>query len=86
MLTEEESDFEVASGEIESFTYPSKRVPTYKGEYGDNSLPFGVDIVVDGKTYFMPYIEGFEEGDKVIIKYLPKSKFILSIDTVDQFN
>lgn len=79
LLTEKEGEVIEVSGTIEKFTYPSKRVPTFKGKYADSSLPFGVDISIDGETYFMPYIEGFDVGEEVVITYLPKSKVVLSI-------
>lgn len=83
LLTEKEEDAIEVSGTIEDFAYPSQRVTTFKGKYANSSLPFGVDVVIDGETYFMPYIEGFYKEEIVVIKYLPKSKFILSIDTLD---
>lgn len=84
MLWEKEDEAIERSGTIEDIIYPSQRIPTYKGEYGDSPLPFGVDITIDGETYFMPYIEEIDEGEKVVFTYLPKSEFILSITTTEE--
>lgn len=79
MLVEKEEDAIVLEGEIETIVYPSKRVPNHKYAYTEESSNSGMDITINGETYFMPHILGFKEGDEVIISYLPKSKFILSI-------
>ena len=51
----------------------------HKYAYTEESSNSGMDITINGETFFMPHTLGFEEGDKVVISYLPKSKFILSI-------
>ena len=43
----------------------------------------GADIVVDDEIYFIEAIDGFNVGDEIEIRYLPKSKFILEIQKVD---
>ena len=79
MLIEKEEDAIVLEGEIETIVHPSKRVPNHKYAYTEEASNSGMDITINGETFFMPHTLGFEEGDKVVIAYLPKSKFILSI-------
>jgi len=84
LLRERENDAEVITGTIESVCEPSKRVPTYKGDVQQtDKTVHGADIVIDGKEYLSGSCVGFKEGDCVSITYLPRSRFILSISTLD---
>ena len=51
--------------------------------YSIPTANYGADIVVDDEIYFIEAIDGFNVGDEIEIRYLPKSKFILEIQKVD---
>ena len=74
LLAEKEQDACIYTGIVESICEPSKRFPGFK-----ISHRYGADIVIDGEQFFAVTCGDIEEGDTVIIQYLPKSRFVLSI-------
>ena len=52
--------------------------------YSIPTANYGADIVVDDEIYFIEATDGFDVGDEIEIRYLPKSKIILEIQKVDK--
>lgn len=74
LLAEKEQDALVYTGVIESISEPSNRFPCFK-----LSHEYGADIVINGEQFFAITSGNYEEGDSVVVHYLPKSHFILTI-------
>lgn len=75
-LKEKNSEPLVCQGTIESITESSELLPRHHG--------FGSDIVIDGVTYIAAEEGDFKVGDKVELRYLENSKFVLEINRVEE--
>lgn len=75
LLAEKEQDALVHSGTIERICEPSNRFPGFK-----LSHEYGADIVIDGVEFFVITSGNYEEGDSVVVHYLPNSHFVLAIE------
>ena len=75
-LKEKNSEPLVCQGTIESITESSELLPVHHG--------FGSDIVIGGVTYIAAEKGDFKVGDKVELRYLENSKFILEINRIDE--
>lgn len=75
LLSEKEQDALIHNGVIESITEPSNRFPGFK-----LSHEYGADIMIDGVQFFSVTSGDYEEGDSVVVYYLPHSHFILVIE------
>lgn len=75
LLSEKEQDALVHKGVIESINEPSNRFPGFK-----LSHEYGADIMIDGVQFFSVTSGDYEEGDSVIVYYLPHSHFVLAIE------
>ncbi len=73
---DKKDDAIIAEGEISSIK-KAFGSPYYKME---NINTNGFLINVSGEIYYIMYIGDIEIGDKVELKYLPKSKIVLSIN------
>ncbi len=77
LLFENESDSITTQGEISSIEEISTiRFPNING--------YGKEITIDGEQYISMHFDEFEIGDYVTIRYLPRSKYVLSIDKTFQ--
>jgi len=74
LLSEKEEDQQIYFGTIQEIAEPSKRFPGYK-----SSHKYGADITVDGLVLFSITAGDFEEGDHVVVYYLPRSACVLEI-------
>ena len=80
----EEQAIEIV-GEIQSIeAVNDMEFPLYKSDYGYGEHN-GVKIVVSGQTIKAPgCIENdFSTGERVVVKYLPQSGFVLSINSIN---
>lgn len=75
-LKEKNSEPLVCQGTIESITESSELLPRHHG--------FGSDIVIDGVTYIAAEEGDFKVGDKVELRYLENSKFVLEINRIEE--
>ena len=75
-LKEKNSEPLVCQGTIESITESSELLPRHHG--------FGSDIVIDGVTYIAAEEGDFKVGDKVKLRYLENSKFVLEINRIEE--
>ena len=75
-LKEKNSEPLVWQGTIESITESSELLPVHHG--------FGSDIVIDGVTYIAAEEGDFKVGDKVVVRYLENSKFVLEINRIEE--
>ena len=72
LLFEDESDSIITHGEISSIEEISTmRFPNING--------YGKEITIDDEQYISMHFDEYEIGDYVIIRYLPRSKYVLSI-------
>lgn len=75
-LKEKNSEPLVCHGTIESITEFSELISHHHG--------FGSDIVIDGVTYIAAEEGDFKVGDKVELRYLENSKFVLEINRIEE--
>ena len=75
-LKEKDSEPLEFQGIIESITASSELMPRHHG--------FGSDIVVGGVTYIAAEEGDFKVGDKVVVRYLENSKFVLEINRIEE--
>ena len=75
-LKEKNSEPLVCQGTIESITESSKLISHHHG--------FGSDIVIGGVTYIAAEEGDFKVGDKVVVRYLENSKFVLEINRIEE--
>jgi hypothetical protein len=75
-LKEKNSEPLVCHGTIESITESSELLLRHHG--------FGSDIVIGGVTYIAAEEGDFKVGDKVVVRYLENSKFVLEINRVEE--
>jgi len=75
-ITEKETDAIVKESKIENIFDPSKRLHGFKSSYG-------ADIQMDGDLLFIESVDGFNIGDRVMVKYLPKSTCVLEIKKIE---
>ena len=75
-LKEKNSEPLVWQGTIESITESSELLPVHHG--------FGSDIVIGGVTYIAAEEGDFKVGDKVVVRYLENSKFVLEINRIEE--
>lgn len=75
-LKEKNSEPLVCQGTIESITESSELLPRHHG--------FGSDIIVEGVTYIAAEEGDFKVGDKVVVRYLENSKFVLEINRIEE--
>ena len=74
LLFEDESDSIITHGEISSIEEISTmRFPNING--------YGKEITIDDEQYISMHFDEYEIGDYVEIRYLPKSKYVLSIQS-----
>lgn len=74
LLFEDESDCIITQGEI--FSIEEISMMRFQNING-----YAKEIVIDGKKYISMHFDDFEIGDYVEIRYLPKSKYVLSIQS-----
>jgi hypothetical protein len=75
-LKEKNSEPLVCQGTIESITESSELISHHHG--------FGSDIVIGGVTYIAAEEGDFKVGDKVVVRYLENSKFVLEINRIEE--
>jgi len=72
LLFEDETDSIITHGEISSIEEISTmRFPNING--------YGKEITIDDEQYISMHFDEYEIGDYVTIRYLPRSKYVLSI-------
>lgn len=74
LLAENEADAISTSGCIAKITEPTKRLPVFRAD-GEH----GADILIGDDVYIAITAKGLDVGDYVVIRYLPRSRFILEI-------
>ena len=79
LLEENENDAIVECGVIETLIEPSEKMINFKSNH-----KYGADLTIDGEYYFALTCSNFKKGDKVSIRYLPKSHFILEINLLEE--
>jgi hypothetical protein len=75
-LKEKNSEPLVCQGTIESITESSELISHHHG--------FGSDIVIGGVTYIAAEEGDFKVGDRVVVRYLENSKFVLEINRIEE--
>ena len=79
LINEKETDAVYTKGIIQSIEQLNQySSPKYQTDYGTT---FGARVNIDGDIYNIITVEEFAVGDNVKIKYLPKSKFILEMQS-----
>ena len=78
LICERENDAITVSGTIDN----TVELPSFGGaKYGvEQNHGHGEAIVIDGVRYFLVTFGEFKQGDQVLVKVLPKSRFILEIE------
>lgn len=63
-------------------------LPSFGGaKYGvEQNHGYGEAIEIDGVRYFLVTFGEFKQGDQVVVKVLPKSRFILEIELFHEKN
>lgn len=82
LCSEKESDAVTAQGIVEEVEECDN---SYHQKYGrsathNGATSFGVKIIMEGNCYYAITSGSLQPGDKGIITYLPKSRFVLRID------
>ena len=84
LLNEKEEDAVTTSGIIEDITDNNRFIFAELGshykQYANTPLN-GVTMVIDGKQFRLVSYDSFRVGDRVIVRYLPKSKYILDLQS-----
>ena len=83
LIYERESDAVVVHGQIESIEeLDILAFPSLNCKYTEGNT-HGIQITINGIHYTAIEKGTLESGDSVVIKYLPKSRYILHIDKID---
>ena len=82
LFSEKETDAVIVSGVIveikENDRFTFAELGSHYKQYKNTPLN-GISVVIDGLLLYAVSPDEFQVGDKVIIKYLPKAKYILEI-------
>lgn len=86
LLREDKEDTKVISGTITSASPMTRyQFPEIKNQYGYDKYANGVLITMNELELKLIGLGNFAPGDEVFIEYLPKSGYVLNIQSVSQY-